>query len=845
MASNKITTLAELKERAKLEAEINSGLKGYLAGVEKVKSLTEDIKTAKSVESQLQAEIQALVGATTEEEKKQLKTKEAALKLLKEETKELEAYRNKLVVIGKEASRLKMTMGQITVSGLKGLTKGIANLPKTIMGATSQLKDLFEMDKAIKTSALQMGILSKQSTGFRDNLKSAAMDTAALGVGIKDLAEMQAQYSENLGRNVVMSKESLKAMAAMSKATGLGAEGTAQMAADMDNQGLSAEKTKQFVEQAMDDSHAMGLNSSKVVKNISQNIKMLNKYRFKDGIKGLAQMAMTASKLGVDMNFAGGMADKLFDVEGAIDMSAQLQVMGGAWAKMADPFHLMYMARNDMKGLTEEIGEAAKASVSFAKDGSIEMSAMEMHRLKKVAEQTGLEYDKLVDAGKNAFKLGQIKMQAVGLDPKLQEFVANTAEFKDGKATIMIGQDKKMVSQLTAGDKTLLESQMKEKKTMEDRAKDAQTFDEKLTNLINLVKTAFLPIVEGINKVLGPMLDNLMGEKGKKFREDLFNLGVKIGNFVEGAAKIVKGVAEFLGPTSIFGLWIAGKVGMFIFDKLKWIQNGFDLAKGFQAGNRGGSFLSSLFGKGKGKGGTGGAATTVEGELAEDAAKTGAKGIGKFAKFGGGALAGGLTGVIDGVGSFSEGKTGKGIGNIAGGVIGGALGTLLDPFIGPLGTMLGAKLGSWAGGAIGEMFSDKGTNDGIFGGMGTGAMIGGAAGSLLGPLGMMAGSALGSQFDQGRGVLQDGKIHPIDNKDDLIAMKRGGAIDKAGSKGGGSSTMTIQFAPLNINGIIKLDIPGTPGIGLDLAKNPQFRRDITTMVHSELEKNINGGKNKG
>jgi hypothetical protein len=41
----------------------------------------------------------------------------------------------------------------------------------------------------------------------------------------------------------------------------------------------------------------------------------------------------------------------------------QLQVMGGAWAKLADPFHLMYMARNDMKGLTEEIANASQASM--------------------------------------------------------------------------------------------------------------------------------------------------------------------------------------------------------------------------------------------------------------------------------------------------------------------------------------------------------------------------------------------------------------------------------------------------------------------------------------------------
>jgi hypothetical protein len=41
-------------------------------------------------------------------------------------------------------------------------------------------------------------------------------------------------------------------------------------------------------------------------------------------------MGKLATKLGVKMDFAAGMSDKLWDIE-AVDMSAQLQVMCGVY----------------------------------------------------------------------------------------------------------------------------------------------------------------------------------------------------------------------------------------------------------------------------------------------------------------------------------------------------------------------------------------------------------------------------------------------------------------------------------------------------------------------------------
>jgi hypothetical protein len=802
--------LNDLKERAKLEAEINSGLKGYLENLEKVKFLNQDIKVATEAVAKATAEVNKYATGTA----KRLEA-EAVEDVLKKQLKTLTDQRDRIVEIGKEAKRLKMTFAELGAVALKTTAKTLGNLPGIIANSTNKLKELFEMDKSIKTSALQMGVLSKQSIGFRDNIKSASMNTNALGVSLQQLAEIQSQYSENLGRGVVMSQKSLEDIAAVAASTGLGAEGAAQMAADFDRVGMSASGVKTFLEDAMNTSHAMGLNASKVVKNIAQNQKMMNKYRFSAGAKGLAKMAMTATKLGVEMEFATGMADKMWDIEGAIDMSAQLQVMGGAFARLADPFKLMYMARNDIKGLTEELANAAKESMTFAKDGSIEMAADEMHRLKIIAQQAGLEYDDLVKAGQNALKLDKIKMQASGLDPELQEFIANTAEFKDGKATIMIGQDSKMVSRLNASDIKTLQAQQKEKESLEKRAKESQTFDDKLTNMINNFKVAMLPIVEGINEVLGPLADDLMGEKGKEFRKELVDLGKMIGGFVKTGAEIIKPMAEFalsLGPNGLFGLWVAGKVGGWLFEKASWILNGIALAEGFNIASAGGGLIKGL-----------GTLTKTLAPIAGVAAAT--VGGGMFGKF-----LGKKATEASGRKSTKAGDNwGTGLA-----IAGGVLGLALAPFTG------GASLAVTAA-ALG----------------GTGALVGGLGGKYFGDMAnqdevtepaedtqSMGNKRLTNKagYSENRAIVSPKGVTPIPNSESFVSMKPNGFFDNAmnDQKNNESSKMEIDFDDINVKGSINITIPGTDAIALDIMKTTAFRTQIVSMVNSQLEINKNG-----
>jgi hypothetical protein len=430
------------------------------------------------------------------------------------------------------------------------VAKGILDIPNTVNKTLDKISSygLFKMDKAIKQSSLNMGLMGNQSKMLRFDITEAANSTLEIGDGIEELAKYQSDYSDELGRSVLLGRKGLEAISEMAKGTGLGAEGAAKMAADFEMQGISAERTRNLIEESVNTSSKLGLNASKIIKNMQQNFKLLNKYSFKGGVKGLIKMAETTTKLGIEMNSITGMADKLFDIEGAVDMSAQLQVMGGAWAQMADPFRLMYLARNDMEGLTKELGKAAESSVYFNKENKdFEVSALEMHRLRKIAEQTGVAYDDLVTAGKNAAKYTKIKSQLSFRvsDPEIQEFITNTASFnRDGKAEIefMVNGKpvKKLVSQITQMDLASLETQSKEEKTLKELAKEARTFDEAFNNTVNLFKKSLLPFIDAINAKLLPSLDGFTMEmKQGGWLNEIGNIASKVGSLVSGIAGLI------------------------------------------------------------------------------------------------------------------------------------------------------------------------------------------------------------------------------------------------------------------------------------------------------------------
>lgn len=798
----------ELLKQAAVQQELNSGLDGYLAGLKKIKSIEETLVANEKIRLKLLDQEAIANTLTGNEKRKALKAVKLSLKILKQQTDELEAQGKILRENLKTVNKTNIVLASSAAFAVKNFGK----LPGIFTNSFGKIKSwgLFEMDKAIKTSTLQMGLLGNNAKTYEATVRNTSLQTNELGMGVAELAKLQASYSDELGRSVMLGDKGLTAMAEMASATSLGAEGTSQMASDMENQGISAERTRDLIQDTMNASSKMGINGNKVVKNMLNGMKLLNKYNFKDGVKGLDKMAKTVTKLGVGMEFATGMADKLFDIEGAVDMSAQLQVMGGAWAKLADPFKLAYMARNDMAGLTEEMGRAAAASVHFNKEGSdFEISAFEMDKLRKVAEQTGMSYEELAKAGKNARKFSEIKNQIrFDIDDETKEYLSNTSTFKDGKAYIELNGSPKLVSDLSNADKSLLASQVKESKSLAQRAKDSQTFDDKLTNLINMFKTTMLPIVDGLNSELGPLISKMFANGD--FKKQLRDLGKDAGKIVETGAWIVKKVAEaamWLGPKGTLAILFGGKLLGWLAEKATWFQNGLMLSQGFNAGSAGGGMGGGIASVGK-------KALSVGGKIGLAGS---AIGLGMDAYKNGTDTTLSKTDAL--LKTLDENK-----GKIALGV----LGAVLAPFTGGLSLAAAAGIGATIGSVADSQMSTIGTygtgvHDGIFN-----------AGIHDG--------VIGKDFSKGRGIIQGGKITPIDNKDDLVAYKPNGPIDNSMKSNSTPSTMKIEFGEIRFKfDEIKVTSPGSPGVAIELLKDPGFIRSITSKIHAETQKTINGG----
>jgi hypothetical protein len=826
----KIAALVE--KEIEMSKKLNESSSEYLNLIKQIKSLHNEISNIRSLylkqEDKVEKAKKKIISMTDEE----LKVEEEKLKILARNLEHLEKTTEEYTKMAKEAGKTTKVLAAFTQT--KNDVVAIGSTIKNTYNRFKSWSGLFDIDKSIRTASLSMGLLGKRSDVFRENLKSASNQTIDFGVGMKELAELQSNFSQELGRSVLLNKENLIAIGEIAAATGLGAEGAAKMAADMELQGYSAERTRDFIEQTMNDSSKMGLNASKVIKNIQQNMKLLNKYNFKGGVKGLKQMAETVTRLGVDMSFATGMADKLFDIEGAIDMSAQLQVMGGEWANLADPFRLMYMARNDMAGLTEELAKAAASTATFnAENGEFEISALEMHKLRKVAEQTGEDYEKLATAAKNAAKFSRIKsqMRVDYGDKDVQKFIEDVSTInKKGEAVIELKSGPKLVRDLSRLDANAVKAMMDEQKKIKERAEAAQTFDDKLTNLTNKFKELLMPVIKAMSEGLEEPIKTLSGIlSDKDMIKAISQTAMKVG-------ELIGAIGSFVVNNPITAIASLG-----LFEAAKWYMSGIALGKGFNSvasvGGGGSGVLDSL---------TGGKSTKGRRRLLKSGVGKGIQGLGRVG-----------------------GKLG---GKVAGGV-GKALGKSLLKKIPLVGLIAGLGFGvsrlmsgDWAG-ALGEVASGAAST---IPGLGTAA-------SVVIDAGLAKRDISNEESDVDDGII---KFNPKDkfmkvNDSTMIAgtSENGNAklakmlsyglpgigtglllkdlmsdaMNKTSNQVNTSkpSVVKVEFGDVKFKGEINLIGPGNASIPVDFTKDTILMSKLSEIIHTETEKVIQGGKVKG
>jgi hypothetical protein len=369
-------------------------------------------------------------------------------------------------------------------------------------------KSMTEMEGSALALQRSMGGVVMGAEQFRQKLISSYHANLNIGVSFKDTLESVEGIAAGMGRMVNPSEEVIKNMLVLSKSTGMSAKDIGGMVTDLVRFGGTQLEATKKIETLSKSARAAGLNAASFVKNIQSDLKKVSGFGFKSGVDGLSKMVKQAMLLRTTVQAIGAqeVQNTALDPEGAIQLAADFQMLGGAVGKLADPFQLMYMAQNDVEGLQKELVNSTKAAMSFNKEtGNFDVSTEDMYRLRQQAKLTGANLEDLVNTGREAAKLDYLKekFDLGGLDEDTQNLVAGLAEIGEGgKVSIDIPGFKKLEADTADGLKAQLQSadaqkalkdyQDKAAMTEKDLAIAQQTISEKQAIDVNIIKEAVL-----------------------------------------------------------------------------------------------------------------------------------------------------------------------------------------------------------------------------------------------------------------------------------------------------------------------------------------------------------------
>jgi hypothetical protein len=836
------------QESADLQQKLNTSMKDYLATVKQIGELQKNIKYIEQQISKLKKEqndyedeirkngqkIRELrlagYSAASDEVKVLKKQNEEIRKLIAAKRKSVDLTEHELEVLKKQTAELTEQVKQVNELslGFNTISSALGAVPGLIKRGYGMLKGtgIFDMDKEIRNATRSMAGGQKTYNRMFNTISKASESTTMWGVGVKDLAIMQQGYTEAIGRSVMLTEDGLKAMAGIAEGTGLGKEYAVQLAGAMDNFNISAERTGKLVEDNMNIAAKLGVNGAAAMKSMQNNLKLAQKYNFKGGVAGLSKFSVEATKLKLDLEGISGMVDKVFRPEGAIEMAAELATMGGNFAALGDPMQLMFKARNDFEGFAKDIGKASAEFVQMnSETGEFTIkSGLAADRMREIARITGLSTEKLQEMAVQQAKFSEFR-KSVGFNLKEEDaaMLETMSEFSEDKKgfVVNIKDREKLVKDLTKADLELLKA---EEETLEERAKQARTFDETISDLILQFKQFLLPFAKVLKEKVGDRLQKLSDDwKKNGFYTSLKDFATKAAELAGSIGKFVLKAVEWLGPkgtlATIFGLKIAFNIG-------KWIANGMALAQGFnRVVNVGGGVPGSGFSN-MSRGFGGGRGNFSSGQLLRSGSKNIMKG--NFAKGGSRLLKGAGKGFapLALVGAGMDLFSNMSDENLSGGE--GLLKTLDQN----KGMALGAAIGS------------------IIPGVGTliGAGIGGIADMFMGEIGEYGNSKFKSSAEDNRfaGMLDGIMFHPNDK-----FMKVNDAVTIAGTSTSGNNKLAQELNSSNMNGEVNhnfkdlniritVDAPTDSEFWRSVVNQPDIMRRITEAVHISTEEAASG-----
>ena len=369
-----------------------------------------------------------------------------------------------------------------TTGGLMGMAKralgDVASAIGTQLSQESQLRtDINE----------KVGLQGELSKGLREEIIAAYPSTLRLGYGMEQLSGMMTEMMGKTGRFNLISQGTIEQAAKTARAFVGDLKEMGAVFSEFEKVGLGASDATKAIDKAGVSSLSLGLNSKKTTTELRENLGKLNEYGFANGVQGLNRMVQKANEFRISMDSVYQVAEKVFSPEGALELSANLSVLGGAMGDFADPIKLMYMATNNVEGLQDAlIGAAGSLTTYNQEQGRFEITGVNLRKAKAMAQELGISYQELakgaIAASERSAAASALMTSGLVMEDKEKEFLTNLSQMKDGKMVIEVpkslmselgGQTEVILEDLTNAQKnTLLANQQAfEKMSSEDVAR--------------------------------------------------------------------------------------------------------------------------------------------------------------------------------------------------------------------------------------------------------------------------------------------------------------------------------------------------------------------------------------
>lgn len=358
-------------------------------------------------------------------------------------------------------AKITQNFEQKRLDALTKQTEDVTEIKKSVLDTANQIEKMYQ--KMAQT--VEQWSMNFQDISFNSGIGKGITDRRQLetfssymnqittklartyGLTAQDVMQLIQSYAPG-GRNMMMNESDLTKQAAFSKKY-LG--GDIQTAAELANNAelfnIGVSGTVDMFSDIAKKLNKMGLDGRKYMKDMVNNMKMANKFTFKDGVKGLADMAKWAQNVRFNMANVPQILDNIQSggLENIITKAAKIQVLGGRYAMYADPLAMYYEAFNDPESLMKRFNNMTKGMGRFnKKTGNVDFNQVDQELMRAFAEASGQSIEDVRAQATYNIKKNKVTGVNQNLTGDQQQALVNKAYYENGEWMVNTIDGRKM-----------------------------------------------------------------------------------------------------------------------------------------------------------------------------------------------------------------------------------------------------------------------------------------------------------------------------------------------------------------------------------------------------------------